>query len=135
MKEISVDAKIENVPVITDFINEQLESMDCSMKSQMQIDIAIDELFSNISFYAYNGKEGTATVGIEFTANPVTARISFTDSGIPYNPLEQEDPDVELSAEDRKIGGLGIFMVKKTMDNITYQRVNDQNVLTIEKNL
>lgn len=135
MKELTVAATIENVDVVTDFVNEQLEALDCPMKAQMQIDIAIDELFSNIARYAYDSGGGSATIWLEFTEAPRAATITFIDSGIPYNPLEAEEPDTTLSAEERKIGGLGIFMVKKSMDALNYEFKDGQNILSITKHI
>ncbi|MBR4959034.1 MAG: ATP-binding protein, partial [Phascolarctobacterium sp.] len=108
---------------------------DCPMKAQMQIDIAIDELFSNIARYAYNPETGPATVRVEVAENPMAVLITFIDKGITYDTLKQEDPNTHLPAEEREIGGLGIFMVKKTMDDITYEYKDGQNILTIKKNI
>ena len=135
MKELNITATVENIEVVTDFVNEQLEALDCPMKAQMQIDIAIDELFGNIAHYAYNPEVGSATVRVEVNENPLAVVITFIDKGVPYDPLAKEDPDTTLSAEERKIGGLGIFMVKKTMDEITYEYKDGQNILAIKKNL
>ena len=135
MKELILAATVENIEVVTDFVNEQLEELDCPMKVQMQIDIAIDELFGNIAHYAYNPEVGDATVRVEVTEDPLAVVITFIDSGVPYDPLAKEDPDTTLSAEDRQIGGLGIYMVKKSMDDITYEYKAGQNILTIKKNL
>ena len=135
MKELILAATVENIEVVTDFVNEQLEELDCPMKVQMQIDIAIDELFGNIAHYAYNPEVGDATVRVEVTEDPLAVVITFIDSGVPYDPLAKEDPDTTLSAEDRQIGGLGIYMVKKSMDDITYEYKDGQNILTIKKNL
>ena len=128
-------AILENIEVVTDFVNEQLEALDCPMKAQMQIDIAIDELFGNIAHYAYNPEIGQATVRVEVIEDPLAVTITFIDNGVPYNPLEKEDPDTSLSAEEREIGGLGIYMVKKSMDDITYEYKDGQNILAIKKNL
>ena len=135
MKEMTIDAAIENIPAVTAFVEEQLEQYNCPMKAQMQIDIAIDELFSNIAQYAYNPKTGKATVRVEVTENPMAVIITFIDNGVPYNPLAKADPDVTLSADERQIGGLGIFMVKKSMDDINYEYKNGQNILKIKKNI
>ena len=135
MKELTVDAAIENIPAVTAFVEEQLEQVGCPMKAQMQIDIAIDELFSNIAQYAYTPKTGKATVRMEVTENPMAVVISFIDNGIPYDPLAKADPNVSLPADERQIGGLGIFMVKKSMDEINYEYKNGQNVLTIKKHI
>ena len=135
MKELKLAATLENIEVVTDFVNEQLEALDCPMKAQMQIDVAIDELFSNIAHYAYHPEVGDATVRLEVIEEPLAVVITFIDSGVPYDPLAKEDPDITLSAEERGIGGLGIFMVKKTMDEITYEYKDGQNILAIKKSL
>ena len=108
---------------------------DCPPKAKIQIDIAIDELFGNIAQYAYNPGEGPATVRVEVTENPLSVILTFIDKGVPYNPLEKSDPDISLSAEDRQIGGLGIYMVKKTMDEIVYEYKDGQNILKVKKSL
>ena len=135
MKELTVTAALENIETVTDFVNEQLEALDCPMKAQMQIDVAIDELFSNIAHYAYNPEIGKATVRVEVAEDPMAVIITFIDNGMPYDPLKKEDPDVTLSLEERQIGGLGIYMVKKTMDDITYEYKDGQNILAIKKKL
>ena len=135
MKELTIAATIENIETVTDFVNEQLEAYDCPMKAQMQIDIAIDELFGNIAHYAYNPEIGSATVRVEVIEDPLSVVITFIDNGIPYDPLKKEDPNTTLSADEREIGGLGIFMVKKTMDDIIYEYQDGQNRLTIVKKI
>lgn len=135
MKELNVEAKIENISVVTDFVNCELEKYNCPPKAQMQIDIAIDELFSNIAYYAYKPDVGPATVRFEVTENPLAVIITFIDNGVPYNPLEKADPDITLSAEERDIGGLGIFMVKQCMDELTYEFKDGQNIIKVKKNI
>ena len=135
MKELTIAATVENIQVVTDFVNEQLEAFDCPMKAQMQIDIAIDELFGNIAHYAYNPDVGEATVRVEVVEDPLAVVITFIDKGVPYDPLAKADPNTTLSADEREIGGLGIFMVKKTMDDITYEYKDGQNILRIKKEL
>ena len=135
MKELTVAATVENIETVTDFVNEQLEALDCPMKAQMQIDIAIDELFGNIAHYAYNPEIGKATVRVEVIEDPLAVVITFIDNGVPYDPLAKADPDTTLSAEEREIGGLGIYMVKKSMDEITYEYKDGQNILTIKKKI
>ena len=136
MIEWTVGAAAEQIEAITELVNAELEGIDCPMKARMQIDIAIDELMSNIIFYAYeNPEEETVTVRMDVTEDPHAIRITFLDRGVPYNPLEKDDPDVTLSAEERKIGGLGIFMVKKSMDEVLYEYREGQNALTIVKYL
>lgn len=135
MKELTLPATIENIEKVTDFVNEQLEEIECPMKAQMQIDIAIDELFGNIAHYAYNPETGPATVCVEVTEEPISVVITFIDHGVPYDPLKKDDPDITLSAEERAIGGLGVFMVKKTMDEISYEYKDGKNILRIRKNM
>lgn len=135
MKEMTITATVENIEKVTDFVNEQLEAIGCPMKAQMQIDVAIDELFGNIAHYAYNPETGPATVRVEVTEAPVSVIVTFIDHGIPYDPMKKDDPDLTLSADEREIGGLGIFMVKKTMDEITYEYRDGQNILRIRKDI
>lgn len=135
MKELTLDAIVENIETVIDFVNEQLEAIDCPMKVQVQFSIAIDELFSNIAHYAYNGEIGQATVRVETLEDPRSVVITFIDRGVPYDPLKKEDPDITLSAEEREIGGLGIYMVKKSMDDMRYEYRDGQNILSIQKNL
>ena len=135
MKEMNISATVENIPIVTAFVDEQLETLGCPIKAQMQIDIAIDELFGNIAQYAYNPEIGSATVRVEVSEDPMAVIITFIDGGIPYDPLKADDPDITLSAEDRPLGGLGIYMVKKSMDEITYEYKDGKNILSIKKNL
>ena len=135
MKELTIAATVENMEAVTDFVNEQLEALGCPMKAQMQIDIAIDELFGNIAHYAYNPDVGSATVQVEVVEEPLAVVITFIDGGVPYDPLAAADPDITLSAEERQLGGLGIYMVKKSMDEITYEYKDGKNILSIKKKL
>ena len=135
MKELTITATVENIGIVTDFVNEQLEALDCPMKAQMQIDIAIDELFGNIAHYAYHPEVGNATVRVEVTEEPLAVIVTFIDKGMPYDPLRAAEPDITLSAEERNLGGLGIYMVKKSMDEITYEHKDGKNILSIKKKL
>ena len=131
MKEFETLALTDNLPEVLAFVDEQLESAGCPMKVQMQIDIAVEEIFVNISHYAYGDGSGTAKLRFENTGSG--AAITFIDSGVPYDPLAKADPDITLSAEEREIGGLGIFMVKKTMDDVSYKYIDGHNILTLKK--
>lgn len=135
MKELTLEAKVANLQQVLDFVDENLKSMRCPMKILMQIDVAVEEIFVNVASYAYAPDTGSVTIRMDLQENPRAVVITFIDSGIPYNPLAKEDPDVSLSAEERSIGGLGIFMVKKTMDEVLYRRENGENILTIRKKL
>lgn len=135
MKELTIAATVENIGAVTDFVDAQLEALDCPMKAQVQINIAIDELFGNIAHYAYNPDVGEATVRVEVEEEPLSVIITFIDGGVPYDPLQAAEPDTTLSAEERALGGLGIFMVRKSMDEITYRYENGRNILSIRKTL
>lgn len=133
MKEITVDATIDNVQTITDFVDERLEEMNCPVKAQMQLNIVIDELCSNVARYAYSDKTGKVTVSVDTVDKPMKVWLTFTDEGVPYNPLAKEDPDITLSVEERKLGGLGIYMVKKMMDEFRYEYKDGKNIVTVCK--
>ncbi len=135
MKEITLETKIENVEKVTEFVNAELEKINCPAKARAEIDIAIDELFSNIAYYAYNPEIGKATVKVEVEDNPQSVILTFMDNGVPYNPLEKKDPNVKLPLEERDVGGLGILMVKKSMDSIEYEYKDGHNILRIKKNI
>jgi len=134
--EIHFDAATtDDITAVTAFVEEQLEKMDCPMKTVFQINVAIDEIFSNIVRYGYPGGAGPVTVQVAERIDPHRVRIRFSDEGVPYNPLNNSDPDVTLSAEERGIGGLGIYMVRKTMDNVKYVYEDGKNILTITKKI
>lgn len=130
---LTVDATTENLSLVTAFIDKGLEEVMCPMKVQMQMDIAVEELFVNISNYAYGSRVGKATIELDILDEPKRAVITFIDEGVPYDPLAKKDPDITLSAEERAIGGLGIFMVKKSMDDMTYEYTDGKNILKIVK--
>lgn len=133
MKMLEIEAATENLDAVLGFVDEELEKLDCPMKVQMQIDIAAEEIFVNIAHYAYSPGTGSATVCVETEENPLAVWITFIDGGIPYDPLAKDDPDVTLSAEERQIGGLGIFMVKNSMDDVKYEYKDGKNVFSMRK--
>ncbi len=135
MKELIVEADRMNLPEVQMFIDEQLEEAGCPMLTQTTIDIAVEELFVNIASYAYGDGNGNAVVQVTLHKEPLSVEITFIDSGVQYDPLAKADPDTTLSAKERKKGGLGIFMVKNTMDNVSYEYKDGKNILTIKKNL
>ena len=135
MKELIVEAKRENLPEVQAFIEEQLDEVDCPMTTRIAIDVAVEELFINIASYAYEHGEGIAVVQVTVHEEPLSVEITFIDNGVQYDPLAKPDPDTTLSAKERKKGGLGIFMVKKTMDNVSYEYKDGKNILTITKKL
>ena len=135
MREMDIAATLENVDTVMAFVDQQLEEVGCSMKAQMQIDIAVEEVYVNIAHYAYNPEVGGVTIRVQIEEEPLAVILTFIDKGKPYDPLAKEDPDVTLAAEDRQIGGLGIFMVKKSMDNVSYEYNEGRNILTLKKKL
>ena len=112
-----------------------LEEIGCSPKIQMQITVAAEEIFVNIANYAYNPGKGKATVRVEVSESPLSIAITFMDNGKPFDPTKKADPDVNLPAEERDIGGLGIFMTKKIMDDVKYEYVDGKNILTLKKGI
>jgi len=131
MKELTLRAKTENLNQVLEFVDNLLEEKNCPMNLVFELDIAVEELFVNIAHYAYAPEEGDATIRISFVNDDVI--ITFIDSGMPYNPWAKEDPDITLSLEERQIGGLGIYMVKNSMDEIGYEYADGKNVVTIKK--
>ena len=131
--ESSIPAEVEKLPELLSFLEQQLEEAGCPMKTQMQISVAAEEIFVNIANYAYAPGKGIATVRLTIREDPATAIVTFIDRGTPFDPLKKEDPDVTLSAEEREIGGLGIYMTKKTMDEVLYEYKDGQNRLTLVK--
>lgn len=133
--EIEVEADNEKLSEVLGFIGKHLENTGCLPKERMQISIAAEEIFTNIANYAYMPDKGRASVRVEVSEKPVTVTITFIDNGKPYDPLKAKEPDITLSAEERPIGGLGIFMVKKTMDDVKYEYVNGKNILRLKKTI
>ena len=131
--ETVLDAEISSLDEVLAFVNRKLEEAECPLKVQMQIDIAVEEMFVNIASYAYKPGTGKTTIQVRADRETRTSRITLIDSGIPFDPLMKPDPDVTLAAEERGIGGLGIYMVKKSMDEVTYYRKNEQNTFTMIK--
>lgn len=128
----SFPADKKEVGRVVDFINDFLEKKDMNSKIISQIDIAVDEICSNIFNYAYKDKKGQVLVEISYQDKMVVIR--FVDTGVKFNPLEKEDPDVHLSLQERKIGGLGIYLVKQLMDDVKYEySLKNENILTIIK--
>ncbi len=134
MKELVIKARIENIPQIISFVEEYLQDHGCMKKTQMQFDIAIDEIASNIARYAYEKNQpGEISVTIDVDTTEKIITMVFSDSGIPFDPLNVPSPDTLISSEERTPGGLGIYMVKKSMDEMTYDYINNKNVLTLRK--
>lgn len=137
MVEKTFKASKESLAEINNFIFDIIEDK-CAMRDKMQLELAIEEIFVNIANYAYadsefKDEEKTATIGVDIEESSGTAVIVFKDSGVQYNPLTKEDPDTELKASERQIGGLGIFITKKCVDDIKYEYSCGKNTLTIKK--
>ena len=130
-RKLTVKAKEENLEAITGFADAFLEERNCPLRIQTQIELCIEEIFVNIANYAYGDGEGDAEFDIEEINGEVT--LTFADSGTPYNPLEKDDPDITLSTGERRIGGLGIFLVKKNMDRVGYKYENGKNIFSMTK--
>ena len=133
--EMEIEAVTENLPNVLAFVDERLERVDCPIRTQMQINVAVEEIFVNIASYAYAPDKGHATVRVEVSNEPVAVTITFVDHGVPYDPLAKRDPDVPLHAEQREAGGLGIFLTKKIMDDVAYEYKNGSNILKLVKHL
>ena len=135
MTNKSFPAKTEYLNDVLGFVDQALDNFECPMKIQMAICVAIEEVFVNIARYAYPEGEGEMSLQICFDDQSRTMTFRMTDKGIPFDPLANPDPDITLSAEDREMGGLGIFIAKKTMDSLSYSYENGENVLTMIKTI
>jgi anti-sigma regulatory factor (Ser/Thr protein kinase) len=135
MKKLTINASTDNLPAVLEFIDAELEAAGIGGKTQFQIDIAVEEIYVNIAHYAYAPDTGSATIQFDIRGNPPEAEIQFIDEGKPYNPLCSAEPDITLSAGEREIGGLGIFMTRKSMDAVEYRFEGNKNILTIRKYL
>lgn len=134
-ESLIVDATMENLDAVMGYVEEQLESEACPLKISRQICVSLEEIYVNVVNYAYGNDVGKCEIHskIETYDNEKQLILSVKDKGIPFNPLEREDPDITLSVEERQIGGLGIYMVKKSMDEVTYENISGYNILTIQK--
>ena len=132
-RELVILASVGNLENLQAMVESCLVSAACPVKTRWEIQVAVEEIFINIALYAYAPDSGTASVRINVSEKTNTAVIAFADRGVPYNPLAKEDPDISLPAKDQKIGGLGIFMTKKLMDEVTYEYRDGQNILTMKK--
>ena len=135
MKEKVFTAKKETLTQVIEFTEECLESFDCPMKNTMAICVAVEEIFVNIASYAYPNGDGDASLAFGFDESERLMTLVIKDDGVPFNPLEKAEPDISLSADEREIGGLGIFITKKTMDTVSYEYENGSNILTMTKKI
>lgn len=136
MESLTINAELRNLGIVNSFVLSRLENCGCSdHRTLMQIRLAVEEIFVNISSYAYDPSVGPAEVRCEVLKEPLRVVIQFLDGGKPFDPLAKEDADISEDALLGRDGGLGILLVKETMDNVSYEYVNGKNILTIEKNL
>ena len=135
MQELIAEADRMNLPLVQTFIDEQLEEAGCPMLTQTSIDIAVEELFVNIASYAYGDGSGNVVIQVTVHEDPLSVEITFIDHGKQYDPLAKADPDITLSVDERPVGGLGIFIVKKSMDAVNYEYKDGKNILTIKKHI
>ncbi|MBQ9030219.1 MAG: anti-sigma factor antagonist [Parasporobacterium sp.] len=133
--EFKTEAKKEHLPLVLAFIDQYLEGTDASSKTRNQMHLIAEEIFVNITEYAYREKPGDVILKMELSEDGMKARLTFMDQGIAYNPLEKEDPDLTLGAEERPIGGLGIYLTRKQADELSYEYKNGSNVLSVIKHL
>ena len=134
-EELVIEAIVDNLNAVNLFVHKSIEQFEVSKRTLMQLDLVVEEIFVNVASYAYAPNTGSVKILIEAKEEPLTVSLTFIDSGVPYNPLEKSDPDVNLSADDRQIGGLGIFLTKNFVDDISYQFLDGRNILKIEKHL
>lgn len=135
MDSLSVSAEIKNLDQVTDFVLQRPEIASCPKQIRLQLRLAIEEIFVNIASYAYDPEIGPAEVRCEVLEDPLRVVIQFLDGGKPFDPLAKEDADTSEEALFSREGGLGILLVKESMDGVTYTYENGKNILTIEKNL
>lgn len=132
-RELRMDAVGENAALAIDFVTECMEALSPQERSEVEMSIAVDEIFSNVAYYAYGDGVGAITLVVDIDDDRHTVSVAFIDEGIAYDPLGATDPDVLLSDDERSVGGYGIFLVKKFVDDISYQRIGNKNVLTVSK--
>ena len=134
-EELVIEAVVDNLDAVNSFVHKSIEQFKVSKRTLMQIDLIVEEIFVNVASYAYAPNTGSVKILIEAKEESHTVSLTFIDSGVPYNPLEKSDPDINLSVDDRQIGGLGIFLTKNLVDEISYKFVDGQNILQLTKSL
>ena len=134
ISELSIEATIENLEKVEEFIDENLDKCNFSTKRMNQIKISVEEIYVNIAHYAYSPNTGMAKISVDINQDDKYMEIVFIDQGKPYNTLENKDPDVKLKLSERQMGGLGIYMTKKLMDDISYEYSHGKNILTLKNN-
>lgn len=133
MKTMKTLAQLENLDLVQDFIEQQLLAAGCPEPIRMQVAMAVEEIYVNIVDYAYFPETGDVEVQCSLMENPLQVTIEFRDKGQPFDPLEHPEADIHSSAEERDIGGLGIFMTRQLMDKVDYRYEHGKNILTLKK--
>ena len=134
-KIITVEASMENLDKVTSFVEAFLDDYACPMKIAMKILLCVEELYANVVNYAYGSRGGNCTIELEGNAYETEHKVCIRvrDQGVPFDPFAKEDPDITLSADEREIGGLGIYMVKNIMDTVSYEYKQQENIVTMIK--
>ena len=135
MKSITVPATDEDPNPVFEFVEEELSRYDCPPKILNQIDVAIEEILVNIVSYAGLSEEDGVEIRCDVLEDPLRVVVQFLDGGVPFDPLAAADPDISQEALEEREGGLGIFLVKKLMNDVSYTYEGGKNTLTILKNL
>lgn len=134
MANLTIEASRTNLDKVLEFIDKELAKFECTGELKNKIDIAIEEVFVNISSYAYD-EQGKVDIDCNVNQDTFMIEIEFKDMGRPYNPLKRADPDITKPIDEREIGGLGIFMTKKFMDEVEYKYEDNKNILIIRKKI
>jgi anti-sigma regulatory factor (Ser/Thr protein kinase) len=134
-RELQIDAVGDNAALAIDFVTSCMESLSHQERSEVEMSIAVDEIFSNVAYYAYGENVGVVTIAVDINEDERAVSVAFIDEGLAYDPLGATDPDILLSDDERTVGGYGIFLVKKIMDEVTYRRAGNKNILTVTKHV
>jgi anti-sigma regulatory factor (Ser/Thr protein kinase) len=133
-KRFVIGNQIGELTSLAEKIDALAEEWELSPGLAMNMNLVVEEAVSNIIFYAFNDNK-KHEIGISISLENSQLTIKITDDGIPFNPLAQEQPDINLSAEERPVGGLGIFLISQIMDEMNYDRIKNQNILTLKKRI
>lgn len=133
--KMTVEAKTGELDGVVAFVTGCLEDTDCPIQTMLKLECVIEEIFVNICYYAYPPDTGPVVITVEYSGDEGYLTVEFSDRGKPYDPLAKEDPDVTMTAKDEKLGGLGIYLTKKLMDEVTYRYENGANILTMKKGI
>ena len=133
--DIEISALIENWNIVYDFLNDCMDKFRLEGKLRTEVLLSCEEIYVNVAHYAYSGRTGSVSIKIEYKNEQKKLKIEFTDSGIPFDPTKLKEPNIGDPIEKRKIGGLGVFMVKKMMDSVEYRYEFGQNNLTLTKHV